>query len=240
MPDGWEKRWASWVGRWLIGLLILSLAACSGSNPPRKRYFPPIHGQFYRVRPGDTLYSIARRSGHHYRDLARWNRIRPPYIIHVGQLLRLKPRSRVKAAAKAKTGKAPSRHPKKIAKKNLKISFRWPLRGVIVRNFIQTGRKGIDIAAAPGTPVRAAASGKVVYSGDGLVGYGNLVIIKHGETYLSAYGNNRRLRVREGQRVKSGQTIAEVGRGNDGRAVLHFEIRRNGDPVDPLRYLPKR
>ncbi len=229
-------------GRWLIVLLVLGLTACAGSNPPRKRYFPPIHGQFYRVRPGDTLYSIARRSGHRYRDLARWNHIRPPYTIYVGQVLRLKPRPTIekKTVKKVRRRKIPSRHPKKNGKKNLKIFFRWPLRGVIVRNFTQTGRKGIDIAAAPGTPVRAAASGKVVYSGNGLVGYGNLVIIKHGETYLSAYGNNRRLRVREGQRVKSGQTIAEVGTGSDGRAVLHFEIRRNGDPVDPLRYLPKR
>ncbi len=240
MPDSSEKRRVSWGGRWLIGLLVLSLTACTGSNPPRKRYLPPIHGSFYRVRPGDTLYSIARRSGHRYRDLARWNHIRPPYVIRVGQLLRLKPHPRMKSTAKARAGKVPSRRPKKNGKKNLKIFFRWPLRGVIVRNFTQTGRKGIDIAAAPGTPVRAAASGKVVYSGNGLVGYGNLVIIKHGETYLSAYGNNRRLRVREGQQVKSGQTIAEVGRGSDGRAVLHFEIRRNGDPVDPLRYLPKR
>ena len=227
--------------RWLaVGLVVLSLAACGGSNPARRSYQPPIHSQFYRVRPGDTLYSIARRSGHHYRELARWNGIRPPYTIYVGQVLRLKPRSRVVTGSKPKAGKPRIHLPKKKVKKNLKFFFRWPLRGVIVRNFNQTGRKGIDIAAAPGTPVRAAAAGKVVYSGNGLVGYGNLVIIKHGETYLSAYGNNRRVRVQEGQRVKGGQKIAEVGRGNDGRAVLHFEIRRNGDPVDPLRYLPKR
>ncbi|BCX81944.1 lipoprotein NlpD [Methylomarinovum caldicuralii] len=218
-----------------MGVALTVLSACGGARPVRPPA-PPIHGQFYRVHPGDTLYSIARRSGRDYHDLARWNGISPPYTIYPGQLLRLVPRKR---AVKTRARRDPKVFRKK-SKKMLKHRWRWPLKGVIVRNFAATGRKGIDIAAPPGTPVRAAAPGKVVYSGSGLVGYGKLVIVKHGETYLSAYGNNRRLRVREGQRVKAGQVIGEVGRGSDGRAVLHFEIRRNGNPVDPLRMLPRR
>ena len=221
--------------RLAAGLSLTLLVACGGprsTHPPP----PPIHAHFYRVRPGDTLYSIARRSGRDYHDLARWNGIRPPYLIHVGQVLRLVPR---KPAARPHGKRRPAVSRKKV-KKVLKHRWRWPLKGVIVRNFAATGRKGIDIAAPLGTPVRAAAAGKVVYSGSGLVGYGKLVIVKHGETYLSAYGNNRRLHVREGQWVKAGQVIGEVGRGSDRGTVLHFEIRRNGEPVDPLRMLPKR
>jgi len=222
-------------------MLAAWLTGCGTAPPSRPVTGPPIRADFYRVRPGDTLYSIARRSGRHYRTIARWNHIRPPYTIYPGQILRLKPPAETKPSLPKTKIRASRSHPRpKQPKKNLKIHWRWPLKGLIVRNFAQTGRKGIDIAAAPGTAVRAAAPGRVVYSGSGLVGYGNLVIIKHGETYLSAYGNNRRLRVREGQRVQAGQVIAEVGRGGDGRAVLHFEIRRHGDPVDPLRYLPKR
>ncbi len=225
----------------ILGLTLVVIISCGRSNPPRRNYSPPIHRDFYRVRPGDTLYSISRRSSHDFRTLARWNHIGPPYTIRVNQVLRLIP-------PKAKTvqtrrSQATDRHSsvtrKKKSKKSLKILWRWPLKGVIVRNYAQTGRKGIDIASTSGSHVRAAAAGKVVYSGSGLVGYGKLVIIKHGETYLSAYGNNHRLLVREGQKVRAGQMISELGKRAAKRPVLHFEIRRQGDPVDPLRFLPR-
>ncbi len=225
-----------------IGLASVVIVSCGGSNPPRNPAYPPIHSEFYRVHPGDTLYAISRRSGYGYRTIARWNHIKPPYTIKVNQILRLTPppvkQSHIKGS------RAPNRHAisshKKKSKKILKIIWRWPLKGVIVRNFIQTGKKGIDIAAIKDRYVRAAAAGKVVYSGSGLVGYGNLIIIKHGEIYLSAYGNNRRLLVEEGQKVKAGQIISELGSRATNRPILHFEIRRQGDPVNPLRFLPRR
>ena len=122
------------------------------------------------------------------------------------------------------------------------MSWIWPVKGPLIQGFSTTGviNKGIDLAGTKGEPVLAAADGKVVYSGTGLVGYGNLIIIKHNETYLSAYGHNSKLLLKEGQWAKAGQKIAEIGSTGTQRDKLHFEIRRNGKPVDPLQYLPKR
>lgn len=118
----------------------------------------------------------------------------------------------------------------------------WPASGPLIGRFSSNGslNKGIDIAGELGQPVLAASDGSVVYAGSGLRGYGELVIIKHSDTYVSAYGHNRRLLVREGQQVKVGQTIAEMGSTGTDRVKLHFEIRRQGKPVDPLQYLPRR
>ncbi|MET1076576.1 MAG: peptidoglycan DD-metalloendopeptidase family protein [Pseudomonas sp.] len=118
----------------------------------------------------------------------------------------------------------------------------WPATGVLIGRFSSNGslNKGIDLAGELGQPVSAASNGSVVYAGSGLRGYGELVIIKHSDTYVSAYGHNRRLLVREGQQVKVGQTIAEMGSTGTDRVKLHFEIRRQGKPVDPLQYLPTR
>lgn len=118
----------------------------------------------------------------------------------------------------------------------------WPSNGILIGKFSSNGslNKGIDIAGDLGQPVLAASDGSVVYAGSGLRGYGELVIIKHSDTYVSAYGHNRRLLVREGQQVKVGQTIAEMGSTGTDRVKLHFEIRRQGKPVDPLEFLPRR
>ncbi|WP_248807052.1 peptidoglycan DD-metalloendopeptidase family protein [Pseudomonas sp. MWU13-2100] len=118
----------------------------------------------------------------------------------------------------------------------------WPSNGILIGKFSSNGslNKGIDIAGDLGQPVLAASDGSVVYAGSGLRGYGELVIIKHSDTYVSAYGHNRRLLVREGQQVKVGQTIAEMGSTGTDRVKLHFEIRRQGKPVDPLQFLPRR
>ncbi|MBX3711957.1 MAG: peptidoglycan DD-metalloendopeptidase family protein [Lysobacter sp.] len=122
------------------------------------------------------------------------------------------------------------------------FAWRWPAEGTIVGGFVagDPTRQGIDIAGNSGAPVRAAADGVVVYSGAGLVGYGELIIIKHSEQWLSAYGHNRARLVNEGQRVKAGDQIAEMGRSGASRDMLHFEIRYNGKPQDPLQALPKR
>jgi lipoprotein NlpD len=121
------------------------------------------------------------------------------------------------------------------------IAWLWPSEGVIVSGFNPgNGKKGLDIRGQLGQSVIAAASGNVVYSGSGLIGYGNLIIVKHNDTYLSAYAHNRRLLVKEGAEVKQGEQIAEMGDSGKEGVILHFEIRRDGKPVDPLTYLPKR
>jgi lipoprotein NlpD len=125
-------------------------------------------------------------------------------------------------------------------KKVLKLNFQWPIKGKISRNFAQTDDKGIDITGKTGQAVQAAEAGKAVYCGRGLAGFGNLVIIKHNATYLSAYANNSKLYVKEGQQVDKGQTIGQVGLTGLKKASLHFEIRKNGKPINPLTLMPKR
>jgi lipoprotein NlpD len=122
------------------------------------------------------------------------------------------------------------------------IAWRWPADGQVVGGYVAGDqmRQGVDIAGSSGAPVRAAADGTVVYSGNGLIGYGELIIIKHNAAFLSAYGHNRKRLVQEGERVKSGQTIAEMGSTSANRDELHFEIRKNGKPANPLEYLPRR
>ena len=120
-------------------------------------------------------------------------------------------------------------------------SWHWPTEGRVVQGFNpRKGKKGVDIRGSEGQPVHAAAGGQVVYSGDGLIGYGNLVIIKHDRTFLSAYGHNRKLLVKEGEKVGPRQRIAEMGQSSKTGSVLHFEIRRRGKPVDPMDYLPRK
>ena len=122
------------------------------------------------------------------------------------------------------------------------IAWRWPADGTVVVTYVagDRTRQGIDIAGKAGDPVRAAAAGTVVYSGNGLIGYGELIIVKHSPAFLSAYGHNRKRLVKEGDRVSAGQTIAEMGSSSASRDALHFEIRKNGKPVNPVDYLPRR
>jgi len=121
------------------------------------------------------------------------------------------------------------------------VSWQWPVRGKLLKPFrSKKGKKGIEIAGRLGQVVSASAAGKVVYSGSGLVGYGKLLIIKHGREYLTAYAHNNKLHVREGDKVRAGQHIADMGRTGTTVEKLHFEIRKNGKPVNPLHYLPKQ
>ncbi len=219
-----------------------------------KRSSVPRNG-VHVVRKGETLYSIAWQYGLDYRTLASRNGIRPPYTIYPGQKLRLRPAATSRSAksitkapssATAKTGERAASAPTKSAPRKPvprqagKPRWQWPAAGKVISRFHSGDprRQGIDIAGRAGSPVRAAADGKVVYSGNGLRGYGNLVIIKHNDIWFSAYAHNRRIRVREKETVKAGQTIADMGSTGTDRVKLHFEIRRNGKPVDPLRYLP--
>ena len=230
------------------------------ASTPANRYGYPLPtikkqtGVYYRVQRGDTLYSIAWQYGYDVRDIAYWNRLRPPYTIYPQQKIRIKPRIVKSATKPASMGKKSS--PKKASKKKTKwtpkkkktstrprkISWQWPTKGKIIAKYSarESGKKGLDIAGKKGQPVYSAAGGEIVYSGSGLRGYGKLVIIKHNETFFSAYAHNRRLFVKEQQRVKKGQHIADMGSSEAKQAMLHFEVRRNGKPVDPLRYLPRR
>ncbi len=229
----------------MLNLVFFSLTGCTNNsiNQHALPYNRDLHStvKVYKVKPGDTLYSIGYRSGLGYKKLAKWNSINPPYQIKIGQKIRLyKPALSKQSWLREKASKKPVRKTSsRPNKKSLKLRWQWPMKGKIIKKFSQSGNKGIDIVASVGKKVRSAAAGKVVYSGNGLKGYGNLLIIKHDHVYLSAYANNRRLLVKEGQKVKRGQLIAEVGKVSGKMTSLHFEIRKNGNPVNPLNYLPK-
>lgn len=289
---------------------IMLLAVLAGCTPTRSvvvqrtRNGTPVHAQgrmgahTYTVVRGDTLYSIAFRAGDDYRDVARWNGISAPYIIHPGQRLRLTPPTQAQAhqaAASAPvfhTVSPPPRHPVHAAPRAAHvaakpaavaaaasstavsvahdtasaasatepekdattpvradarthsqggIAWQWPVSGALIRSYHATDAiPGLQIAGHAGDPVRAAAAGTVVYSGNGLVGYGELIIIKHSDEYLSAYGHNSKRLVKEGEHVKAGQLIARMGASGASRVELQFQIRRSGKPVDPAGYLPSK
>nr|WP_026013056.1 peptidoglycan DD-metalloendopeptidase family protein [Pseudomonas agarici] len=220
-------------------------------------------GQHVVVR-GDTLFSIAFRYGWDWKALAARNNIPAPYTIQVGQAIRFDGRANSTPAVATVTSTSSSSSSSKTTITRRPVTaagtaptamatptpvpgpapkgWAWPANGILIGKFSSNGslNKGIDIAGDLGQPVLAASDGSVVYAGSGLRGYGELVIIKHSDTYVSAYGHNRRLLVREGQLVKVGQTIAEMGSTGTDRVKLHFEIRRQGKPVDPLQFLPRR
>lgn len=217
----------------------------------------------YTVRRGDTLYSIAWRYGMDYRHLASINGISGSYDIYPGEKLRFKgspvrsnqtTKSRENVAKRnqirhnAGQGATKSHTRTKAVTQNAissadkRVTWHWPVKGKIIGRFRSAGlgNKGLDISARTGEPVHSAANGVVVYAGSGLLGYGNLVIINHNQKYLSAYAHNSRILVKENEQVKAGQKIAEIGSTGASRPMLHFEIRRDGKPVDPLKYLPKQ
>jgi len=236
-------------------LIVLTLAGCSqtGDLVPvyetgekkSARSNKPVH----EVRAGDTLYSIAWRYGMDYRDLAKLNNIKPPFTIYVDQRLILHPskaglkknRESKRKAKSVKKARVETR-PSKQAKSQTGVKWYWPLDGKVINGFSLKGNinKGLDIAGKDGQSVASAAAGTVVYAGGGLRGYGKLVIVKHSDHYLSAYGNNSDILVKEGDKVRHGKVIARLGSNGSGKEVLHFEIRRDGKPEDPLKYLPKK
>ncbi|MBU0593203.1 MAG: peptidoglycan DD-metalloendopeptidase family protein [Pseudomonadota bacterium] len=264
--------------------------------------------QTHTVQKGDTLYAIALEYGYDYKELAELNGISTPYVIRIGQQLRVNPQPQTQAMVQQEGGvvtsalkpvatQAESRESSlKTQPKAVKISYSveaenapavavahkpelvavkpppaeekpkpsevkaapassegtkagtddedldwaWPSKGKIIASFNESASlKGLDISGKAGQPVLASAPGKVVYSGSGLRGYGKLVIIKHNKTFLSAYAHNSQILVREGQTVTKGQRIAEMGDSDADQVKLHFEIRRMGKPVDPLKYLPE-
>jgi len=266
----------------------------SAASPVAPAARTPVPGGTYVVARGDTLYSIAFRSGVDFRDLAQWNGVAAPFTIWPGQTLKLSPPASsvpspattsassaavasapvfqtIPPAARAPTAAPdagvpgggavqsatvaavpvagetappslpPAAPPAVVGASHSAggITWRWPASGSVIKRFKSSDAiPGIEIAGQSGEPVRAAAGGVVVYSGNGLVGYGELVIIKHSDSYLSAYGHNRKRLVKEGQHVSAGQQIAEMGSTGASRNELQFQIRKDGNPVDPLKYLP--
>jgi lipoprotein NlpD len=230
----------------------------------------PVTRGFHQVVVGDTLYSIAWRYGLDYRDVAFWNGITAGYVIHPGDRLRLlPPDSSSSSPDNAKVATVPDTPPIQTAPPSLPpprptgpsstvtspdnsqvnaesvlmkndIEWQWPAFGEIVRSNTPIAQKGLDVSGSEGQEIYAAADGIVVYSGSGLLGYGKLIIIKHNDKLLSAYAHNQAMQVKEGDSVNAGQKIATMGRDNKGQPLLHFEIRVDGSPVDPLQYLPAR
>ncbi len=216
----------------VITCVLLALSAC---GIPRYVPDPDTH----IVRRGETLFSIAWRYGKDPADVARWNRLGDGSLIHPGDVIRLSPPSG-SAARPSSSRPAPKPLPKVPTQPP--PPWVWPTNGRISVNFggkPGTGT-GVLINGKVGQAITAAASGRVVYAGSGLIGYGQLIILKHNDTYLSAYGYNASLLVKEGETIKKGQRIATMGEGPERKARLHFEIRRNGKPVDPRQYLPAR
>jgi lipoprotein NlpD len=247
----------------LIVSLLASLLLIAGCSTPRTKpasvtdrsggsaSYEPAPPGYYRVKKGDTLARIALDHGQAPRDVAQWNKAENPNfnpnVIEVGDLIL------VKAPASAKVAKpvekksiatdkadAPAPAPAETSKPELVaepgIRLSWPAKGKVTGEFNETN-KGIDIAGKVGDPVLAAADGKVVYAGNSLRGYGNLVIVKHDNTYLTAYAHNSKLLVKEGDSVHKGQKIAEMGDTDTNAPKLHFELRVNGKPVNPTPYL---
>ena len=216
--------------------VALALVACAGDG--RRPAVPDEH----LVRRGETLYSIAMRYGLDYRNVARWNGIGRDYLIHPGQRLRLDPPPRSSAARTAVAAPAPVPRASPADPAHRPPAWRWPVEGGRVVGSIRqpSGGIGLQIDGELNQPVFAAADGKVVYTGDGLRGYGQLVILTHERGWLSAYGHNALLRVREGDEVRAGQAIAAMGTGPARQPMLYFEIRLDGRPLDPLGQLPRR
>ena len=211
---------------------------------------------YYTVKPGDTLIRIGLDTGQNFRDIVRWNSLENPNLIEVGQVLRVVPPTSdnplvvtrpvtsgnvgtTTAAAPTRPASAAASSPQPATTED-DIAWIWPAQGKLIAGFDEVKNKGYDIDGKAGDPIIAAGDGRVVYAGAGLRGYGNLIILKHNNTFLTAYAHNQTLLVKEDQSVKKGQKIAEMGNSDADRVKLHFEIRRQGKPVDPAKYLPAK
>lgn len=250
------------VRLWVVKILAtLLLVGCGGTHyraPVDDLGQPPSQKiDFHVVARGETLYSIAWRYDLDVRALARTNGISEPYTIYPGQRVNLdlrgsprhqrppqeaKTEQSSRVSERSKIRSSAQQAPEPTPERNSALAWRWPVDGTLLTHFSgpKALNKGIDISAKKGEPVLAAESGTVVYAGNGLRGYGNLLIIKHSRNFLSAYAHNDKLLVAEGDQVNAGQQIARVGSSGTNTNKLHFEIRHDGTPVDPLRYLPRR
>ena len=236
---------------WSTLLVVLALCSCGerdGLAPVVESNWRAANDHVKRhvVVRGETLYAIAFRYDLDYRQLAMVNHLISPYTVRVGQVIHLQtqnaaPFERSRPVRYTRPVWHPSRQPTPTMRYQPSSAiWQWPVHGRVATTFIpQQGKKGIDIAAKKGEKIHAAAGGIVAYAGNGLRGYGNLIIIKHNNQYLTAYGNNLKNLVHEGQTIKVGQAIAEIGVVDRRFWGVHFEIRKAGKPVNPLNYLQK-
>jgi lipoprotein NlpD len=198
---------------------------------------------FYTVKPGDTIMQVGRTTGQNWRDIVKWNNLDNPNQVETGQVLRVAPpegavKPPVVAAPVTPAPTTPAASAP--AGSDDDIAWLWPSSGALIAGYDDVKSKGLKIGGKLGDPIFASADGRVVYAGSAVRGYGNLVILKHNETYLTAYAHNQTLLVKEDQTVRKGQRIADMGNSDAERVMLHFEVRRNGKPVDPAKYLPGR
>ncbi|MDP1693852.1 MAG: peptidoglycan DD-metalloendopeptidase family protein [Burkholderiaceae bacterium] len=244
----------------------MAAAQAPGSDAPKVLPGAENAGKpgYYSVRPGDTLMRVGLETGQNWRDIARWNNIDNPNLLEVGQVLRVVapgtdtsattaravPPAKVEArpldgsasaaAAASSPVAAPAASSAAAVPRDEDVAWAWPTAVNITTPFDEARSKGLVFAGKAGDPVLAAGDGRVIYVGSGVRGYGNLVIVKHNNTYLTAYAHNQTLLVKEDQVVRRGQKIAEMGSSDAERVQLHFEIRKLGKPVDPARLLPPR
>ena len=215
-----------------LGIAIL-LAACGTTRP--------VGVGEYRVVKGDTLTKIARQHGQTVSSLKRLNNLSNANQIRVGQVLKVQGSASSGSSSGGSSGgaytpPAQSSGPSVAAPRSIKLI--WPAQGKSHRGTGASNSQAVYISAPEGTPIKAAASGKVVYANNGLRGYGNMLIINHDANFLSVYAHNKTLLVKEGQQVKQGQTIATMGNTESSTVQLYFELRYNGKAVDAMRYLP--
>ena len=228
-------------------LCFLSGCVNLGTVPVRDTSYNNVAPKYYRVKKGDTLYSIAWKYHLDYKSLAEVNDINPPYTIYVDQNILLRGKKSSSVEEKVRYQVRSKSKPANIEIKSIeaiapseKLKWQWPFEGDVIKEFSLSGKinKGVGIKGSSGQSVNAAADGTVVYAGGNLRGYGKLVILKHNHRFLSAYGNNQEIRVSEGDKVTLGQVIGTLGGSELASEVLHFEIRVDGRPHDPLNYLP--
>lgn len=234
----------------LLGLMLVFSGCGSHPDAPVTDLSPlDRRNTQYTVQDGDTLHAISFRTGVSYQNLAKWNGISSPYRIYVGNVLNL--RAGMMPKKRATTKRASASRPsstrttlasKPIPETKLPASvskWQWPAKGKLTKTFSRKqSQYGIEIKGNRSSAVVSTAAGQVVYAGNGIKGYGELVIVKHSARYISAYAYNDRILVREGDRVIAGQQLANMGSTGTRGVKLHFEIRKDGEPVNPLQYLP--
>ncbi len=237
-----KSKMRLWPSLALYAMAIFLLAGCSSKSNRDYATLPKgsYNDKTYTVQRGDTLYFIAWISDSEVSDLARINKIRPPYQLEIGQKIHLSgsaPAGRQAAGKRKSSSAALANSPPPPGANRC---WRWPTSGKIISKYSTAdgGNKGIDIAGKRGQPVYASAKGRVVYVGNQLRGYGNLIMIKHGNDFITAYAHNDTMLVKNAQDVSAGQKIATMGSSGTDTLMLHFQIRYRATALDPLRYLP--
>ncbi|CRY68644.1 putative lipoprotein [Yersinia pekkanenii] len=237
-----KGRMLLWPRLAIYAMAILLLAGCS--NKSNRDYATLPKGSYndktYTVQRGDTLYFIAWISNSEVSDLARINKIRPPYQLEVGQKIQLGRSAASGPLASNKRKSSSTVIAQSAPPPGANRCWFWPTSGQVISQYSSAdgGNKGIDIAGKRGQPVYASAKGRVVYVGNQLRGYGNLIMIKHGNDFITAYAHNDTMLVKNAQDVKAGQKIATMGSTGTDKLMLHFQIRYRATALDPLRYLP--